>query len=167
MTTPQAKPVAASAVHDHTYKIFPNDLNSTETVFGGLVMSTLDRVASVVAERHSQKPCVTVSVDAMHFLQPARRGDILIFQAAINRSWSSSMEVGVRVLAEDYRTGERRHMVSAYFTFVGTDAHGRPIQVPAVIPETADEKRRYEEAGQRRERRHQEARNRLTKDLIK
>ena len=160
MTTPQAKPVTASAVHDHTYKIFPNDLNSTETVFGGLVMSTLDRVASVVAERHSQKPCVTVSVDAMHFLQPARRGDILIFQAAINRSWNSSMEIGVRVLAEDYRTGERRHMVSAYFTFVGTPENGHPANVPAAIPATADDHRRYEEAAQRREPRHQEAKNR-------
>lgn len=160
MTTLQAKPVSASAIHDHTYKIFPNDLNSTESVFGGLVMATLDRVASVVAERHSQRPCVTAAVDAMHFLQPAKRGDILIFQASINRSWNSSMEIGVRVLAEDYRTGERRHMVSAYFTFVGTDEHGCPIQVPAVIPETRNEKRRYEEAGQRRERRHQEAKNR-------
>jgi acyl-CoA hydrolase len=157
MTTLQAKPVAASAIHDHTYKVFPNDLNSTETVFGGLVMATLDRVASVVAERHSGRPCVTVSVDAMHFLQPATRGDILVFQAAINRSWQTSMEVGVRVLAEDYRTGKRRHMVSAYFTFVGTDEHGRPTPVPGVIPETEAEKRRYEEAGYRRERRRQQA----------
>jgi acyl-CoA hydrolase len=163
MTIPQEKPISASAVHDHTYKIFPNDLNSTETVFGGLVMSTLDRVASVVAERHSQRPCVTVSVDAMHFLQPATRGDILIFQAAINRSWTSSMEIGVRVLAEDYRTGTRRHIVSAYFTFVGTDEHGRPAHVPKVIPETKDEIRRYKEAGKRRERRHQASRKRTDK----
>lgn len=160
MATLPAKPVADSAIHDHTYKVFPNDLNSTETVFGGLIMSILDRVASVVAERHSQRPCVTASVDAMHFLQPARRGDILIFQAAINCSWNSSMEVGVRVLAEDYRTGKRRHMVSAYFTLVGIDEDGRPVQIPAVIPQTEDEKRRYAEAGQRRERRHQEARDR-------
>jgi acyl-CoA hydrolase len=153
----KAKSIAASAIHDHTYKIFPNDLNSTETVFGGLIMATLDRVASVVAERHSGKSCVTASVDAMHFLQPAKRGDILIFQASINRSWQTSMEVGVRVLAEDYRTGDRRHMVSAYFTFVATDESGRPTQVPSVTTETEEEKRRYEEAGCRREQRRQEA----------
>lgn len=153
LSTQLTKPVAASAIHDHTYKIFPNDLNSTETVFGGLIMATLDRVASVVAERHSGKPCVTVSVDAMHFLKPAKRGDILIFQASINRSWQTSMEVGVRVLAEDYRTGERRHMVSAYFTFVATDENGAKTLVPQVTPETEDEKRRYQEAGYRRDRR--------------
>lgn len=157
MITQPAKPVAASAIHDHTYKIFPNDLNSTETVFGGLIMSTLDRVASVVAERHSGKSCVTASVDAMHFLKPAKRGDILIFQASINRSWQTSMEVGVRVLAEDYRTGDRRHMVSAYFTFVATDENGVKTSVPHVIAETEAEKRRYQEAGDRRDRRRQEA----------
>ncbi len=159
MTTSTLPPkfVSASAIHDHTYKIFPNDLNSTETVFGGLIMATLDRVASVVAERHSGKSCVTASVDAMHFLQPAKRGDILIFQASINRSWQTSMEVGVRVLAEDYRTGNRRHMVSAYFTFVATNESGRPTAVPHVVAETKDEKRRYEEAGYRREGRRKEA----------
>ncbi|WP_218814293.1 acyl-CoA thioesterase [Rickettsiella endosymbiont of Dermanyssus gallinae] len=163
MITQPAKPVAASAIHDHTYKIFPNDLNSTETVFGGLIMATLDRVASVVAERHSGKSCVTASVDAMHFLKPARRGDILIFQASINRSWQTSMEVGVRVLAEDYRTGDRRHMVSAYFTFVATDEHGAKTPVPHVIAETEDEKRRYQEAGDRRDRRRQEAETRRSR----
>jgi acyl-CoA hydrolase len=160
MTTSQAKPVAASAIHDHTYKIFPNDLNSTDTVFGGLVMSILDRISLVVAERHSGKSCVTASVDAMHFLKPAKRGDILVFQAAINRSWRTSMEIGIRVLAEDYRSGKRRHVVSAYFTFVATDEKGFPTQVPGVIPETEAEKRRYAEAGYRRERRHQEAKDR-------
>jgi acyl-CoA hydrolase len=157
MTKQPAKRVSESAIHDHTYKIFPNDLNSTETVFGGLIMATLDRVASVVAERHSGKSCVTASVDAMHFLKPARRGDILIFQASINRSWQTSMEVGVRVLAEDYRTGARRHMVSAYFTFVATDDNGVKTSVPQVIPDTEDEQRRYEEAGYRRDRRRKEA----------
>jgi acyl-CoA hydrolase len=98
----------------------------------------------------------------MHFLQPATRGDILIFQAAINRSWTSSMEIGVRVLAEDYRTGTRRHIVSAYFTFVGTDEKGCPTCVPRVIPETSDEIRRYEEAGKRRERRYQASKKKRT-----
>lgn len=164
MMTVSAKPVSASAIHDHTYKVFPNDLNSTETVFGGLIMAILDRVASVVAERHSGRACVTASVDAMHFLQPAKRGDILIFQASMNRSWKTSMEVGVRVLAEDYRTGEKRHMVSAYFTFVALDQTGSKTPVPAVTPETDAEKRRFAEAGRRRERRCQEAEERRLRE---
>ncbi len=153
----KAKKVQESAVHDHTYKVFPNDLNSYGTVFGGLVMATLDRIALVVAERHSECTCVTVSVDSMHFLAPAKRGDVLLFRASINKSWKSSMEIGVKVMAESYKNQGLRHILSAYFTFVAVDEERNPIQVPAVKPESAIEKRRYEEAEIRRQRRKQEA----------
>jgi acyl-CoA hydrolase len=161
MTKSAAKKAGETAVIDHTYKVFPNDLNSYETVFGGLVMAILDRIALVVAERHSERTCVTASVDSMHFLGPAKKGDILLFSASINRSWKSSMEIGVKVVAESYKTREKRHILSAYFTFVALDENRKPTGVPQVIPETQDEIRRFAEAEFRREKRKQVA------DLLK
>ena len=149
--------VSHSAVDNHTYKVFPNDLNSYGTAFGGMIMAICDRTALVVAERHSRQTCVTASVDSMHFLSPAGQGDILLFSAALNRTWRTSMEIGVKVIAEHYQTGERRHILSAYFTFIAIDENKEPTPVPPVIPETPIEKHRYEEANTRRENRRIEA----------
>ena len=147
------KTVSSTSVENQTHKIFPDDLNTNGTVFGGLVMAILDRISLVVAERHSGHACATVSVDALHFLRPAYMGEVLIFKASINRSWNVSMEIGVKVLAENVETGVTRHVVSAYFTFVALDKGNRPTAVPPVIPETEKQKFRYQEAGIRRERR--------------
>ncbi len=149
MTT-TSKPPAASAVEQNVYKVFPNDLNSKYTVFGGLVMSLCDRTALIVAERHSGKTCVTAAVDSLNFLAPARAGDTLVVKAAVNRSWRSSMEIGVHVAAEDSFSGDTRHVVSAYLTFVALDEAGKPASVPAVAPQSDVETKRYEEAGERR-----------------
>lgn len=155
--TKEGKTVRESAVDSHTYKIFPNDLNSQGTVFGGLVVSICDRIALVVAERHSGRICVTAAIDSVHFLAPAKHGDNLIFRAACNRAWRSSMEIGVQVKAEDYRSSDQVHILSAYFTFVALDDQRCPIAVPPIIPETANEQRRYLEAEFRRENRKREA----------
>lgn len=149
--TLNAKTPAQSAIEQNVYKIFPNDLNSEYTVFGGLVMGLCDRTALIVAERHSGSTSVTVAVDSLNFLAPARAGDTLIVKASVNRAWNSSMEIGVHVAAENSHTGESRHVVSAYLTFVALGTDGRPTPVPPVRPESDDEKRRYEAAGQRRE----------------
>ncbi len=153
MDTHGEKKPSQSAINDNTYKIFPNDLNSQGTVFGGTVLSLLDRIAVVVAERHSAKACVTVSIDAVHFLAPAKKGDNLIFSASINRAWNTSMEIGLRVVAEHPVSGQKRHILSAYFTFVALDEWGKPTAVPKVTPQTPLEKKRYEEAELRRARR--------------
>jgi acyl-CoA hydrolase len=147
----EGKPPADSAVEQNVYKIFPNDLNSKYTVFGGLVMSLCDRTALIVAERHSGSICVTAAVDSLNFLAPARSGETLIVKASVNRSWRSSMEIGVHVAAEDSHTGESRHVVSAYLTFVALDEEGNPTSVPPVLPQTPVEKQRYEGAQQRRD----------------
>lgn len=155
MLTP--KPVSATAIEDQTYCVFPNDLNAHGTVFGGTVMAELDKTAAIVALRHSQKLCVTAAVDSLHFLAAARQSDILIIKAAVNRTWRTSMEIGLKVLAENFVTRKQTHIISAYFTFVAVDDDHRPTEVPRIIPETPVQKRRYEEAELRRQRRREEA----------
>jgi acyl-CoA hydrolase len=93
---------------------------------------------------------VTVAVDHLSFLSPVHIGQLLVLRSSVNRAFRTSMEVGVKVMVEDLRTGEVRHTSSAYLTFVALDDNGRPVPVPPVIPETPEEKRRYEEAGERR-----------------
>ncbi|MBY5961048.1 acyl-CoA thioesterase [Marinobacter nauticus] len=151
MTDKPAKAVSASAIENHVYKVFPNDMNSHNTVFGGMIMAKCDRLALVVAERHSAHVCVTAAVDSIHFRAPAKGNDTLLFNLSLNRSWGSSMEIGAKVEAENSYTGETRHILSAFFTFVALDEQGKPVDVPQVIPETEDQKRRYAKAQIRRE----------------
>src|SRR5690554_7930183 len=151
MTDKPAKPVAASAIEKHVYKVFPNDMNAYNTVFGGMIMAKCDRLALVVAERHSAHVCVTAAVDSIHFRAPAKGNDTLLFSLALNRSWGSSMEIGAKVVAENSYTGETRHILSAFFTFVALDENDRPADVPAVIPETTKQRQRFENAEIRRE----------------
>lgn len=152
-----ARSVDYSAVREQVYMVFPNDLNANDTVFGGLIMAQMDRFAAVCADRHAGGVCVTASVDAVHFVAPAQRGDVLIFNASVNRAWHSSMEIGVKVDARSYDGEQRRHILSAYLTFVALDPQGRPRPVPALQPVSEDQQRRHAEAQLRRESRLQHA----------
>lgn len=147
----RGKTVTASHIEGHVYKLFPTDLNANHTVFGGVIMATCDRLALVVAERHSGRVCVTASVDQFSFRAPAKDGDTLVFRVGINRAWTTSMEIGVRVMAENSYTGEQRHIVSAYFTFVAVDENNQPTPVPELILENEQQRRRYAHAEIRRQ----------------
>ncbi len=151
VSEPKPKPVSASAIEKHVYKVFPNDMNAHKTVFGGMIMAKCDRLALVVAERHSGHVCVTAAVDSIHFRAPAKGNDTLLFSLSLNRSWGSSMEIGAKVEAENSYTGETRHILSAFFTFVALDENDQPVPVPGVIPETDEQRRRYANAQIRRE----------------
>ncbi len=146
-----AKSPADSAVREQVYMVFPNDLNANGTVFGGQILALMDRYCAVVADRHAGGVCVTVGMDAVHFIAPARRGDVLIFNAVVNRAWGTSMEVGCTVEAVDGCGDHRRSILSAFLTFVATDARGRPRPVAALVPDDDEARRRFEEAELRRE----------------
>ena len=135
---------------DQRAVVFPNDLNTYGTLFGGRLLEQADWVCGVVAKRHSGRVCVTLAIDSVKFLQPAKSGDILVYKASMNCTWKTSMEIGIKVLAEDYRTGDARHIFSAYFTFVALDEKLKPSKIPAITAESAEEKRRMQEAEVRR-----------------
>lgn len=138
--------------------VLPGDANSLGTIFGGKVMQWVDVAASVAAMRHAGTQVVTASIDALHFLGPVRVGEVLTLRAQVNAVFSTSMEVGVRVEAEDPRrvaeTG-RRYTTKAYLTFVAVDAHGKPCRVPPLLAETDEDRRRQQQARARREARRQ------------
>jgi acyl-CoA hydrolase len=133
-----------------TELVLPQHTNDMSTVFGGMVMSWVDIAAAICAQRHSQKQVVTASVDAMEFLAPVKLGWILTLKASVNFVAQSSCEVGVKVTAENPKSGELFHTASAYVTLVALDGNGRPTKMPGLNPETPDEKRRFEQAQERR-----------------
>ncbi len=125
--------------------VMPNHTNPQNSIFGGVVMSWIDLAAAMVAERHSNRPVVTVHVDDISFKAPIKIGDHVLIKASLNFVGNSSMLVGVKVYAENPFTGITRHTTTAYLAFVALDDIGRPIKVRGVIPETEDEKRRFTE----------------------
>ena len=149
MKLKHAKKVSESQV-TMTQLVLPSDTNALGTIFGGKMVSWIDIAAAIAATRHAQRTVVTASIDALHFLAPAKLGDIVTIQASINSTGKTSMEVGVRVDSENPSTGERWHTASAYLTFVSLDSRGKPFPVPEIQPITPDEKRRNRAAALRR-----------------
>lgn len=140
----EAKTVNESAV-EMRYLVMPNHTNPQNSIFGGVVMSWIDMAAAMVAERHSNRPVVTVHIDDISFKAPIKIGDHVLIKASLNYVGKTSMLVGVKVFAENPFTGITRHTTTAYLVFVALDDIGKPLQVRAVIPESDDEIRRFAE----------------------
>jgi acyl-CoA hydrolase len=144
------RPVRES-ISEMTEIVLPNDANPLNALLGGRLMHWIDLAGAMAAHRHSRAYVVTASIDHLDFLVPVRVGDFVILRSSVNRVFHTSMEVGVKVWVENYRAEENHHVSSAYLTFVAIDAAENRMAVPPVVPETEDEKRRYEDAAHRRE----------------
>ena len=129
----------------------PGDANNWGFLLGGKLMHLVDICGALAAMKHARCPVVTASADSINFLHPVYMNQLITLQSSVNRVFKTSMEVGVKVIVEDVMTGEKRHTTSAYLTFVAIDEDGKPVPVAPVIPESDEEKRRYDEAGVRRE----------------
>ncbi len=138
--------------------MLPHMSNVLGNVHGGVLLGMIDRVGAVAAIRHARTTCVTVSVDRVDFREPVRLGELVTMHASVNYAHRTSIEVGVRVEAENLVTGEVRHTNSCYLTFVAIDQAGRPVPVPPVLPETDEERERFRGAEARRARRIAELR---------
>ena len=134
----------------------PQHANNLGHVFGGVVLSMMDRTAAVSAIRHERITVVTASIDRVDFREPIHVGDLVVMKASVNFVGRTSMEVGVRVEAEDMLTGQRRHTNSAYLTFVAIDRNGRPVEIAQLVTESEEETRRAGAAQDRRRRRLEE-----------
>jgi acyl-CoA hydrolase len=143
------KPVSAST-SEIVEIVLPNDANLLGNMLGGRVMHLIDIAGALAANRHSNSHVVTASVDYLDFRFPIHVGEWIVLKSSVNRVFHTSMEVGVKVFAENILTGERRHTSTAYVTFVALDTNQQPRQVPPLILQTEDERRRYREAGERR-----------------
>ena len=131
--------------------VLPNDANPLAALLGGRLMHWIDLAGAMAAHRHSRNYVVTASVDHIDFLVPVRVGDLVILRSSVNRVFNTSMEVGVKIFVENYIADTAKHVASAYLTFVAVDGEGKLLKVAPVIPETDEQRRRYDNAGRRRD----------------
>ncbi len=144
------RPVSASRVV-MTELVHPSHTNALGSIFGGTIMSWVDIAAAICAQRHSRSNVVTASIDGLDFVQPVYKGWVVNLKSSINFTGRTSMEVGVRVDAENPQTGECFHTASAYLTFVALGPDGKPVEIAQILPETVEEKRRFLAAKARRD----------------
>jgi acyl-CoA hydrolase len=152
MTDPLLPPrKIADSRSEMTELILPNDTNTLGNLLGGRLMHFIDLVGAICAYRHSRTHVVTASMDHIDLIAPVHVGDLLILKSSLNRAFRTSMEVGVKVWVEHTIDGTLRHVASAYLTFVAVNPQGGRVRVPCLEPETEEDKRRYHDAGRRRE----------------
>lgn len=149
MTERMRRPVSASQV-EMTQLVLPPDTNHHGTIFGGRVLQWIDIAAGIAAQRHCREKVVTAAIDEMHFRVPIKQGDIVVLRGSVNYVSRSSMEIGVRVDRESPATGRLFHAATAYLTFVALDDDDHPVEVPELILETEDQRRRWGDAEDRR-----------------
>jgi acyl-CoA hydrolase len=151
MSEPNRSRTVSESQAERTEVIFPNDTNAIGNLFGGKLMQLIDVVGAISACRHSRAVVVTASMDHLDFVAPVKVGEFLILKASVNRAFNTSMEIGVKAMVEDVLGGTgTRHVASAYLTYVAVDMFGKKIEVPQVVPETEHQKRRFEDAANRR-----------------
>jgi acyl-CoA hydrolase len=157
VTLPERPPRSVrESQHETSALMLPQDANNLGHVFGGVILAMMDKCAAVSAIRHARTACVTASIDRVDFREPIHLGDLVVMKSSVNFVGRTSMEVGVRVEAEDLVSGVRRHTNSCYLTFVSVDRNGRPMEVPELRRESEDEERRWNAAVARRRRRLEE-----------
>lgn len=139
----EGKPVFTSAISDQVIEIDLHDLDTDGASFEGRIMRSVNLLAQKVATRHTGFTCQPLRIDSLCFLQKAFHGEILIGKASVNRTWPGLLEVGVKVVSEDFRSLEQKDILTAYFSFAALDNEGQIIDIPAVIPETPEQIQRY------------------------
>jgi acyl-CoA hydrolase len=155
----------ASSQSEMTEIVLPNDTNPLGNLLGGRLMHFIDMTGAMAAYRHARTYIVTAAMDHIDFIQPVHLGNLITLKSSVNRAFNTSMEVGVKVWAEDTQTGAQQHVASAFLVFVAINKEGRRVRVPEVIPETAEEQRHYADALLRREHRIAEATRRKQEKL--
>ncbi len=151
----EGKFVSFSAILDFDIAI-DDDLSSDGTLFEGRFMQIVNSLAMMVAKRHAECPCIVLGIDSLRFKKKVLRGDVLLCYASVNCAWLTTLEVGIKIVAEDFRSLEQKDVFSAYFTCLAVDDDHQPVEIMPVIPETSEQIQRFHAAELRHQRYREE-----------